>query len=171
MFVATDGQTLKPVVGLRWRARRILNLCLEIALGLAVVLVARLEQRHNPPPTLGVPWTLFWTFTVLIFAPPLARYLTQWRRPWFWAVAAVLLAIHIAWWTNYIRWWFFGNGGGMLSFPVLVWVLWGLAEYGGIRALFFWRFNPDRQRITLGSFLERGQSETSIDEDFSSRKR
>ena len=171
MFVSTDGQTRKPVVGLRWLARRALSLGAEIALGLAVVLGAWLEQRHNPPPTLGVPWTLFWTFTILIFAPPLARHLSQWRRPSFWVVAASLLAIHIAWWTNYIRSWFFGNGGGALNFPVLVWVLWGLAEYGGIRALFYWRFNPDRQRITLGSFLERGQSETSIDGDLSRRNR
>ena len=44
----------------------------------------------------------------------------------------LLLAIHIGWWTNYIRSWFFGPRGGGVNFPILVWILWGLAEYGGI---------------------------------------
>ena len=158
--MSSNRQSRKPVVGLRWLAQRALSLGLEIALGLAVVLAAWLEQRHNPPPTLGVPWTLFWTFTVLIFAPPLARYLTQWRRLSFWAVMTLLLAIHIGWWTNYIRSWFFGPGGGGVNFPILVWILWGLAEYGGIRALFCWRFSPDRQRITIGAFLNPGRGGT-----------
>jgi len=135
---------------------------LEIAIGLAVVWAAWLEQRHDPPPRLGVPWTLFWTFTVLIFAPPLARYLNQWRRLQFWAVVGGLLAIHIAWWTNYIRSWFAGSatGSGSSHFPVLVWMLWGLAEYGAVRALFYWRFSPDRQSMSPGVFSDQAKKAT-----------
>ena len=157
-----NARTRKPVKGLHWLIRLVLRLTWEIALGLAIVWVARLEQQHNPPPTLGVPWTLFWTFTVLIFAPPLGRYRNHWRRVSFWAVVVALLAIHIVWWTNYIRSWFAGSTGGSGSshFPMVLWVLWGLPEYGAIRALFYWRFNPDRQTMSLGVFLDQGKSTT-----------
>jgi hypothetical protein len=143
----------------------VLRLTCEIALGLAVVWAAWVEQKHNPPPTLGVPWTLFWAFTVLVFALPLAKYRNHWRRVSYWAVVVGLLAIHISWWTKYIRSWFFGfvGGSGGLEFPVLVWTLWGLAEYGLIRALFYWRYSPDRQTISLGAFLDQAQSTTKSD--------
>ena len=155
-----DRQTRKPAGGLRWFLRLVLRLGAEIAFALVVVWVAWLEQRHNPPPSLGVPWTLFWAFTILIFAPPLARYRNQWRRLWFWVVFGGLLVVHIAWWTNYIRSWFAGSTGGSVSshFPVWVWVLWGLAECGAVQVLFYWRFSPDRQTITLGAFLNQGKS-------------
>ena len=151
-----DRQTRKPLRDLRWLLKLVLRLGAEIALGLVVVWVAWLEQRHNPPPSLGVPWTLFWAFTLLIFAPPVAGYRSQWRRLTFWVVVGGLLGVHFAWWTNYIRSWF------RLSwdFPVLVWVLWGLAEYGAIRALIYWRFSSDWQTITLGSLLNRGKAGT-----------
>jgi hypothetical protein len=160
--VLADRQTRKPAGGLRWFLRLVLRLEAEIAFALVVVWVAWLEERHNPPPSLGVPWILFGSFTVLIFAPPLARYRNQWRRLSFWGVIGGLLAIHIAWWTSYIRSWFAGSvtGSGSSHFPVLVWVLWGLAEYGAIRALFYWRFSPDRRTITLGAFLDKGKTES-----------
>ena len=160
-----NKQTRKPVGGLRWFFRLLVRLGSGIAFALAVVWAAWLEQRHDPPPSLGVPWVLFWTFTVLIFAPPVARYLNQWRRLSFWAVVCGLLAIHIAWWTNYIRSWLAGSttGSGSSHFPVLAWMLWGLAEYGLIRALFYWRFSPDRQTITLSAFLDQGKKATKPD--------
>jgi hypothetical protein len=151
-----DRQTRKPLGDVRWFFGLVLRLGAEIALGLVVVWVAWLEQRHNPPPSLGVPWTLFWAFTIFIFAPPLARHLNQWRRLSFWVVVGGLLVVHIAWWTNYIRSWF------RLSwdFPIWVWVLWGLAEYGAVQVLFYWRFSPDRRIITLGAFLDKGKTAT-----------
>jgi hypothetical protein len=138
----------------------VLRLTCEIAVGLAVVWAAAVEQKHNPPPTLGVPWTLFLAFTVLVFAPLLAKYRKHWRRASYWAVVVGLLVIHFSWWTKYIRSWFFGfvGGGGGLEFPVLVWMLWGLAECGLIRALFYWRYSPDRETISLGAFLDQAQS-------------
>jgi hypothetical protein len=163
--VLADKETRRPLGGLRWFFRWLLRLGAEIVLGLAVVGAAWLEQRRDPPPSLGLPWTLFWTFTVLIFAAPVARYRHQWRRPLFWVVIGGLLTIHIAWWTDYIRSWFAGSTGGFGSsyFPVVVWVLWGLPEYGAIQALFYWGFSPDRRTITLGAFLDREKTAAKPD--------
>jgi len=158
--VAANKQTRKPTEGLRQSLRLALRLGFEIAIGLAVVLASWLEQRHDPPPTLGLPWVLFWAFTILIFAPPVTRYLSHWRQVSFWVVVGGLLVIHTAWWTSYIRSWFFGPGFQSWHFPILVWMLWGLVEYGAIRALFYWRYSPDRQAITLGAFIERRETTT-----------
>ena len=46
VFVSSNRQSRKPVVGLRWLAQRALSLGSEIALGVAVV-AAWLEQRHQ----------------------------------------------------------------------------------------------------------------------------
>jgi hypothetical protein len=77
--------------------KRLMELLVEIAVGIAVVIVALLCARHGPfrwmPPR---KWLAFAIITSVVFGVPVWWYRECLRRPTFWTAFAGLLVLHTA---------------------------------------------------------------------------